>query len=370
MLKKLIVSDTFDFKPSSRVMLDNGFMRVTGKAARTGVYQYLASELNITDRNPNDIVNVYRPSEEVFSADSISSYSNVDVTNDHPSSMVDATTFKNVSVGHVVEAAQSGDFVDVTLIIKDDSAIKDVQSGKAQLSPGYSAVYVEEKGTSPTGESYDYKQTEIEINHVAIVKRGRGGDQVRINDHKLGVTPMTVKVTLDSGRTVDVDNEATATLVTDSIERLTKRVVDAESATETANATRDAMKEDLEAEKLKTTDAAIAERVESIAKATSDAIKVAGKDFSCDSMSTVEIQRAALSVKRNAVDWASKSDVYVQASFDAALEQSAVEPSQPADQLNNFAKDAATPNSVVKPSEKKSAYDSFKESQSNAWKGA
>ncbi len=182
---------------------------------------------------------------------------------------------------------------------------------------------------------------------------------------------MTVKVTLDSGRTVDVENEATATLVTDSIERLTLQATDAQTAQVKAEATRDAALEQLAAEKLKTTDAAIAARVEAIAKVTADAVKVAGKDFTCDSMSTVEIQRAALSVKRNAVDWAAKSDIYVQASFDAAVEQSTVEPEQTPEQLAQFAQDAAKPNGELPGGEVKlSAYDSYKESQSNAWKGA
>ena len=83
-MKHLHITDTVDFAPSSRTYTDNGFLRVKGRAARTGVYQDLASELELTDRAPNDIVNVYRPAEEVFNTDSLSSYSNVDVTNDHP----------------------------------------------------------------------------------------------------------------------------------------------------------------------------------------------------------------------------------------------------------------------------------------------
>ena len=336
MPQQLVVSETFDFQPSSRVMLDNGFMRVTGKAARTGVYQYLASELGLTDREPNEIVNVYRPHDEVFNVDSLSSYANVDVTNDHPSEMVDATTFKSVSVGHVIDAVESGDFVDVTLIIKDDAAIRDVQSGKAQLSPGYTAVYVAEKGVSPQGEHYDFKQTSIDINHVAIVKRGRGGDQVRINDNQPGVQTMTVKVTLDSGRTVEVENEATATLVNDSIERLTQQAKDAEMKAEKAEAKADKAEEDLEKERKKSDDSAIALRVKEIAEAQTSARRIAGDSFTCDSVNSIEIKRAALSTVRDSIDWAAKSESYVEAAFDMAIESASNE------QLSNFSKDAAT----------------------------
>jgi uncharacterized protein len=363
-LKHLVITETFDFAPSSRVYTDNGFLRVKGKAARTGVYQYLASELGLTDRPANSIVNVLRSSDEVFNADSLATYANVDVTNDHPSALVDASTFKSTSVGHVIGATRDGDFVEVEMIIKDAKAIKDVESGKSQLSPGYTAVYVAEVGTyDATGESYEFKQTGIDVNHVAVVKRGRGGAQVRIDDNQ-GVTPM-IKVTLDSGRSIDVADEAVAALVTDSIERLTKRVTDAEAKMEEAKAKADMKEEELEAEKAKTTDAAIAERVEAISTVRAQAVKMVGDTFTCDSVDVVAIQRAALTAKRPTIDWATKSDVYVQASFDMALS----EPSQaqPANQLTQFAKDAASLVNVA--DAKPSGYQTFKDKQSNAWKG-
>jgi len=365
-LKHIIISDTFDFAPSSRVYTDNGFLRVKGKAARTGVYQYLASELGLTDRAPNDVVNVYRPADEVFNTDSLTSYANVDVTNDHPSAMVDAKTYKSTSVGHVIGATQSGDFVDVELIIKDAQAIADVESGKSQLSPGYTAVYVQENGTTDTGESYEFKQTGIDVNHVAIVKRGRGGAQVRIDDNQ-GVTTM-IKVILDSGQSLEVADEAAAKLVTDAMKEAAQKVKDAEAKADKAEAKADKAEEELEAEKAKTTDAAIAERVEAIAAVRTNAVKIVGDSFKCDSVDTMTIQREALKAKRPTVDWADKSDVYVQASFDAALEDIGTQQPAP-DQLSQFAKDAAR-DVTDKAEPKPNAYQSFKQSQADAWKGA
>lgn len=360
-MKHLVITETFDFAPSSRVYTDNGFLRVKGKAARTGVYQYLASELGLTDRPANSIVNVLRSADEVFNADSLATYANVDVTNDHPSALVDASTFKATSVGHVIGATRDGDFVDIEMIIKDANAIKDVESGKSQLSPGYTAVYVAEVGTyDATGESYEFKQTDIKINHTALVKRGRGGPQVRIDDNE-GVTPM-IKVMLDSGVALEVADEASAKLVTDALKDAAQRVTDAEAKAEKAEAERDMKEEELEAEKAKTTDAAIAERVEAISTVRAQAVKMVGDTFTCDSVDVVAIQRAALTAKRPTIDWDTKSDVYVQASFDMALSEP-----QPVDQLTKFAKDAANPAIVtdVKPS----GYAQFKDKQANAWKG-
>ena len=339
-MKHIIVSETFDFAPSSRVYTDNGFLRVTGKAARTGVYQYLASELGLTDRAPNDIVNVLRSSDEVFNADSLATYSNVDVTNDHPSVMVDAKTYKSTSVGHVIGAKQSGDFVDVELIIKDAQAIADVESGKSQLSPGYTAVYVAEVGTyDATGESYEFKQTGIDVNHVAIVKRGRGGAQVRIDDNQ-GVTPM-IKVMLDTGGSLDVADEAGAKLVTDALKLAAQNVKDAYAKMDKAEAERDMKQEELDEEKAKSCDAAISQRVQAIATMQASARKVVGDTFTCDSVNTLDIQRAALTAKRPTIDWSTKNEIYVQVAFDAALELADAEPVQTVDQIAQFSKDAS-----------------------------
>jgi hypothetical protein len=364
-LQHITISDVFDFAPSSRIYTDNGFLRVTGKAARTGVYQYLASELGLTDRAPNSIVNVYRPADEVFNADSLATYANVDVTNDHPSAMVDAKTYKSTSVGHVIGAKQSGDFVDVELIIKDASTIADVESGKSQLSPGYTAVYVAEIGTTDTGETYEFKQTGIDVNHVAIVKRGRGGAQVRIDDNQ-GVTPM-IKVMLDSGVSLEVADEAGAKLVTDALKQAAQKVIDAEAKADKAEAERDMKEEELEAEKAKTSDSAINERVAAIATVQANARKVVGDEFTCDSVDVIAIQRAALAAKRKTVDWATKSDTYVQVAFDAALELADAEPAQVPNQLQQFAKDAAGETEQKAP--KVNAYDSYKTAQADAWKG-
>lgn len=337
-MKQLHITDTFDFAPSSRTYTDNGFLRVKGRAARTGVYQYLASELGLTDRAPNDIVNVYRPADEVFNTDSLSSYANVDVTNDHPKQMVDASTYKSTSVGHVISAEQDGDFVSVDMLIKDASTIKDVESGKAQLSPGYTAVYVEEKSTAPCGTPYEFKQTGIDVNHVAIVKRGRGGDQVRIND-KDGVKPMTIKVMLDDGQALEVADEATAKLVTDTIKHLNQQVTDANKATETVTAERDLLKEQLDAATQATSDEAIAKRVADVATAQTQARKIAGDEFTCDSVDPLTIKRTALKAKRESIDWDAKSQDYVQSAWDMALEDADKDPAP--NQLQQLAQDAA-----------------------------
>jgi hypothetical protein len=315
MSKTLIISETFDFKPSSREYLGNGFLRVSGKAARTGIYQYLAKELGLTDRDPNDIVKVYRPADEVFNNDSLDSYSNVDVTNDHPGELVDSKSYRNVSVGHVLSAKQDGDFVQVDMLIKDEKAIKDVESGKTQLSPGYTAIYDE----APDEANYDFIQRKIDINHVAIVRIGRGGPQARIFDNKPEEMTM-YKVVLDSGRDVEIENKATASLVEDSITRLNSAREKAEAERDGLQAVNDSLTEQLEEAKQATSDEAIKARVAEVASTMDRARNLAGSKFSCDSVDPVEIKRAAMAQLRTKVDWNDKSAAYVEAAFDACEE--------------------------------------------------
>lgn len=319
---------------SQRVYTDEGFLRVPGKAARTGIQEYLASELGLKDRAPNDIIRVYRPAEEVFNDASLQSYLGADVTNNHPPTLVNASTYRNTSVGVVTSIGrQDGDFVIVDMVIKDKDAIKAVETGKCELSAGYTAVYDDTPGTTPEGEPYDFRQTQIKINHVAIVDRARAGAMARIFDN-MEKKPM-YQITTDTGLKVDVADA----VVVDAFKRLEQRVSDAEAAKETVQAQLDAALEQVADLTTKCSDEALKARVEAIARVTTSARKVAGDEFTCDSMDPVAIKRAALAVKRPSVDWADKSAAYVEAAFDIAVE----EPVKPVvdSQLEQLAKDGA-----------------------------
>ncbi len=351
---------------TDRVYTDGGFLVVPGRVARTGVQEYLASELGLTDRNPNDIIKVERPECSVFEQASLDSYVGTDVTIEHPSTMVNAESFDRVSKGVITSAGKrEGDFVVVDMIIKSRDAITAVESGKVQLSAGYTAIYDEAPKDSP----FDFIQREIRINHVALVDRARAGAQARLFDNNPGV-PKMFKATLDSGRTIEVQDDATAILVSDSIARLEKRAVDAEKATsdiseenERTTAERDAAIEERDRFKENASDAAITARLTALAGIMDNARKIAGSDFTCDSVNPLDVQRAALTKTRDSVKWADKSDVYVTAAFDMAIEN--VGDASPG-QLEQFAIDTAL---VTAPDEVKiSSYDKHKAEMSTAWK--
>lgn len=319
---KVTVYDRSSYRITHREYTDEGFLRVPGHVARTGIQDYLARELELPG-DPNRIVKVYRPPEEVFNADSLATYSGADVTLNHPKGLVNADNYKVTSVGVVRSSgSKSEDFVQCDLIIKDAAAIKAVNSGKCELSAGYTAVYDGTPGITPDGEPYDYMQRDIKINHVAIVDRARAGASARVFDNDpTGGNTMPVLITTDSGRSVDVADPANAQVVADAFDRLLKRATTAEDSVQRVQAVADGAKEELAKAVLLSNDAAIAERVALIAKTGATARKIAGDSFKCESVDSTTIMRTALGSKFPTIDWAAKSDVYVQARFDMADEE-------------------------------------------------
>lgn len=319
---KVTVYDRSSYRITHREYTDEGFLRVPGHVARTGIQDYLARELELPG-DPNRIVKVYRPPEEVFNADSLATYNGADITLNHPVGMVNAENYKIVSKGVSRGDGQKSDiFVQCDLIIKDAAAIKAVNSGKCELSAGYTAVYDDTPGETPEGEKYDYVQREIRINHIAIVDRGRAGALAKIFDNETtGGNTMPVLITTDSGRSVDVADPANAQVVADAFDRLLKRATTAEDSVQRIQAVADGAKEELAKAVLLSSDSAISDRVAQIAKTGATARKIAGDSFKCESVDSTTIMRAALNSKFPTIDWAAKSDVYVQARFDMADEE-------------------------------------------------
>lgn len=324
----VLVTDRQSYAITHREFTDEGYLKVPGRVARTGIQQYLASELGLTDRKPDEIVNVYRPPEEVFAPDALSSYADADITNGHPDDMVTADSFKRVSLGHATDAGRAeDDYVVVDLLIKDKDGIKAVEEGRVNLSAGYNAEYHQEPGTTADGTDYEYVQRGIRINHIALVDRARAGQGARLYDHQRGAAMSTV--TLD-GQTVEVQDQATAKLIQQAFDMSKKEQEDMgkkakehedeakklREEMESEKAEKDAAIEERDKAKAAASDEAIAERINAVQGVRDTAVKMAGEEFTCDSVDPMQIRRAALAQIRDSIDWADKSDAYVQAAWD------------------------------------------------------
>lgn len=166
-----------------------GYLAAEAFCVRTGVQDYLGREVGRPDLK---IVKVYRPESEVFSPQSIQTFAHKPVTVDHPPGGVDASTWKDKAVGEVsTEALRDGQRLKLQLIIKDQAAVNLVKSGaKRELSAGYTCDLDWTPGLLADGSSYDAVQRNIQVNHLALVERGRAGN-CRLGDSaSWGVTPI------------------------------------------------------------------------------------------------------------------------------------------------------------------------------------
>lgn len=311
----------------------DGYLVADAKVARTGIQKYMGSELG---RPELEVVRVYRAPEEVFSEDTMRSFAHRPMTNDHPSKLVDAANWQGLAVGSTGdEVVRDGDFVRVPLVLMDGKAIKEFEAGKRELSMGYTSEIIFRDGITPEGETYDAVQTEIRNNHLALVDRARGGDQLRIGDDN---NPSKRKPPMSDTKTVMVDGLSVVT--TDAgaqaIAKLQQQVSDgataltaAQSNHQTALATKDAdiAKKDAEIDDLKgkvLTDAQIDSRVQSRADLIADANLVAKADYTGKTDS--EIRKAAVVAKLGDAAVKDKPEAYIEARFDIAVSDAKADP--------------------------------------------
>lgn len=158
----------------------DGYLAAMPRVARTGIQLYRGAELGLRDK---DIVRIYRAPEEVFKADSMKSFVGKPFTDNHPKVPVDSTNWRDHSRGIAGEdVLRDGEYVRVPMVLMDGTLIKKVDSGKVQLSAGYTCDIAWGEGTTPGGETYDGRQIDIRINHIAVVDQARGGSALSIGD--------------------------------------------------------------------------------------------------------------------------------------------------------------------------------------------
>jgi hypothetical protein len=212
----------------------DGYLIAEAKAVRTGIQLYAGDEVGKPDMR---MVRVYRPADEVFADASLQSFTHAPVTVNHPDDAVNASNWKDLAVGEVSTAAKKdGEWVWLPLILKDAAAIASVESGKRELSAGYSCELVWGDGVTADGQQYDATQTNIKINHLAIVDSARAGSQARIGDGAFnwGAAPISTTdketvVMTDALRTVVVDGLSVQT-TDQGAQAITKLQKDLESS--------------------------------------------------------------------------------------------------------------------------------------------
>lgn len=137
----------------------------------TGIFEY---------RKPDGTVRrELRLPEHVFDPESLASYEGKPIIITHKAGAVDKDNVDQYHVGTILSKGyQDGENVRAKIIIHDTDAMKDADL--KELSLGYNLESIETPGVW-NGQPYDAIQTNIRVNHLAIVKKARAGDQARLN---------------------------------------------------------------------------------------------------------------------------------------------------------------------------------------------
>ena len=152
-----------------------GFLKIPAYLTRVGVLEY--------KRADGTIVRELRPRDEVFKADSLATLSAAPVTDLHPTEMISPKNVRQLQIGHVSEQVRAdGALVAGHVTVQDHDAIAAVQAGKRhELSCGY-ACRIDATPGIFEGKPYDQVQRDITYNHVAIGPKnwGRAGRDVAL----------------------------------------------------------------------------------------------------------------------------------------------------------------------------------------------
>ena len=327
---------------SKPVRTPNGYLRCDARITKVGVFSY---------RQPDGTVQrELRLPGEVFRGDAMSSFEDVPLTNNHPREKLTSKNTRKWQSGSWSQVKRDDIYLAARALITDETAIKDAEAGKTQLSCGYTCDLDVEPGITrgiegvPDGLAYDAIQRNIVGNHVAMVRKGRAGADatLRLDAEDAVMVDETSKPTgrrpgpVGGTKTMKIDGidfemgDQAAQAVNKMTERLDakdKAIVEARVALAKAEARADKAEEDLKAEKKAHADDASEEKVQELVRArvaletTAGAVlKEDGLDLS--TLSEAEIRRAVvLKVSPDAKQKLDEADAsYLQARFDATIE--------------------------------------------------
>ena len=137
----------------------------------TGIFEYA---------NPDgSIRRELRLPEDVFDKDSLASYKGKPIIITHDAGLVTKDNVHRFQIGTILsEGQRSGDDVKAEIVIHDTDRMKDCKL--KELSLGYNLELDETPGVWH-GQRYDAIQRNISVNHLALVREARAGEQARLN---------------------------------------------------------------------------------------------------------------------------------------------------------------------------------------------
>lgn len=148
-----------------------GYFRDSPVLTSTGIFEY---------SNPDgSIRRELRLPDEVFDPESLVSYQGKPIIITHDAGLIDKRNVDKEQIGTILtKGYEDGDDVRADIVIHNTDAMKN--SHLRELSVGYNLDLDEKPGTW-NGQHYDAIQRNIRVNHLALVRKARAGDQARLN---------------------------------------------------------------------------------------------------------------------------------------------------------------------------------------------
>lgn len=306
-----------------------GYLKGDAIVSRTGVFIY---------HNPDgSIRRELRHPDDVFAADSLETLKLVPVTNDHPpTTMLDSATAKTFQIGATGDNVRpDGKYLKASLVITDADAVASVEGGKRGLSCGYKCDLIREDGVYD-GQPYDYRQTAIRYNHLAICHVGRAGRDARLRLDSLDISESVEysdsdpqpdrRVPMVKYRIDGIDYDA-APEVVNYVNKLDAQIKTLSSERDALKGERDSWKDKYDALKAEAAKVDLPKLVSEGVKARLDVERKARAVLTdkaiiekLDSMSDTDIRKAVILAVFPRATLDNASDAYLAARFDAACE--------------------------------------------------
>ncbi|MDR2043587.1 MAG: DUF2213 domain-containing protein [Clostridium sp.] len=168
---KLTRVTRLDSVPTKALFTPEGFLVDKPIVTSCGIFEYT---------NPDGTIRrEFRLPEHVFAPESLASYKGKPVIITHSAGLVTSDNAPDEVIGAMLsEGIEDGDSVRAEIVIHDTDAMK--ASGLKELSLGYHLTLDETPGEW-NGQPYDAIQTDIRINHLALVDKARAGEEARLN---------------------------------------------------------------------------------------------------------------------------------------------------------------------------------------------
>lgn len=172
---------------SKRVVDINGWITIKDNPIlKAGIFPYLGSEIG--QGEPTRVYKVLRSEEELSKPETIKSFELVPLINEHFVLGELGTDTDDKPIDGIVgeSICFEAPYLKSNIKVFGKHIKKLIEVGKIELSAGYSCKYIPVENNS----DYDFIQTDIRANHLALVEAGRNGSDVAVQD--------ALKFTLDS----------------------------------------------------------------------------------------------------------------------------------------------------------------------------